>query len=555
MKNIQWWKTSTAYQIYPKSFCDSNGDGIGDLQGIIQKLDYLVDLGIDLIWLCPMYQSPFDDNGYDISDYQAIADVFGTMADFDALLAACHQRGMKLIIDLVVNHTSDEHPWFIESRSTTTSEKRDWYIWRDGIGGQEPNNWESIFGNSTWEFDEETGQYFFHCFSKRQPDLNWEHQPVREAVYEMMNWWLAKGIDGFRIDAISHLKKVDYHDLPNPDNVPYVSSFAKHMNQPGLLKWLHEMKNATLAHYDCVSVGEASGVNSTQALDWVDENDGVFNMIFQFEHLHLWEKSGEKTPIDVKALKTTLSRWQTGLANRGWNALFIENHDKARSVSTWGDDTTYWRESATSLATMYFLMQGTPFIFQGQELGMTNIQLPSIDAYDDVSDKIMYANERANGVSHEEIMQRIWLHSRDNSRTPMQWDDSEYAGFSTVPTWLAVNPNAKTINVATQLQDPDSILNYYKQLIALRKNNPVFIEGTYRLICKAHPQIYAYTRTLGKTKAVIITNLTAQVADYRWERLKLSSDQCVLHNYPLQAHTATSTITLQPYEARVYIIK
>jgi alpha-glucosidase len=545
----KWWKEAVAYQVYPRSFMDSNGDGIGDLQGMISKLDYLKELGIDVIWICPMYKSPNDDNGYDISDYQDIMDEFGTMADFDQLLAETHKRGMKLIIDLVINHTSDEHQWFLESRQSTESEKRDWYIWRDGKDGAEPNNWESIFGGSAWEYDEQTEQYFLHIFSQKQPDLNWENKDVRKALYDMINWWLDKGIDGFRVDAISHIKKEDgLEDMPNPEELQYVSSFAKHMNVDGIQTYLEELKQETFSKYDIMTVGEANGVSVDEAELWVGEEQGKFNMVFQFEHLDLWDS--EKKALDLSKLKTVFSRWQKGLEGKGWNALFIENHDKARIVSTWGDDRQYWRESATALASMYFLMHGTPFIYQGQEIGMTNVQFPSIDDYDDVAVKNMYKIRRENGVSHEEIMDFIWATSRDNSRTPMQWSDAENAGFTTGSPWMGMNPNYPKINVADQLQDPNSILHFYKKLIALKKAHEVFTYGTFDLILGDHEQIFAYTRTLGEEKAVVLCNLSAEPATFEDEGFQLESSKLLLGNYQPGQHEA---LVLEPFETRVYM--
>ncbi|MFX3623419.1 MAG: alpha-glucosidase [Ectobacillus sp.] len=549
-----WWKEATAYQIYPRSFMDSNGDGIGDLQGVISKLDYLKDLGIDVIWICPFYKSPNDDNGYDISDYHDVMDVFGTMADFDQLLAAVHKRGMKLIIDLVINHTSDEHPWFIESRSSKDNPKRDWYIWRDGKNGKEPNNWESIFSGSAWEYDEKTDQYYLHVFSRRQPDLNWENKEVRFALYDMINWWLDKGIDGFRVDAISHIKKREgLPDLPNPKKLDYVPSFDYHMNQEGIQEFLEELKVQTFAKYDIMTVGEANGVTIEDADEWVGEEKGKFNMVFQFEHLDLWDKNtvGE---VDVVALKETFTKWQKGLENHGWNALFIENHDKARIVSTWGNDKEYRVESAKAFGAMYFLMQGTPFIYQGQEIGMTNVRFESIDEYDDVAMKNYYRIEREKGRSHLEIMEVIWNSGRDNSRTPMQWDDSKNGGFTTGTPWMGVNENYKTINVKADLENPDSILNFYKKMIRLRKENEVFVYGSYDLIMSEDEQIYAYTRTLGNKQAVIITNLTNEKANYEWPDIALSSKDLVLSNYKVQDHSDVYAFELQPYEARVYLI-
>ncbi|MFE8703080.1 alpha-glucosidase [Cytobacillus sp. FJAT-54145] len=550
MKQV-WWKEAVAYQVYPRSFMDSNGDGIGDLQGIISKLDYLKDLGIDVIWICPMYKSPNDDNGYDISDYQDIAQDFGTMEDFDQLLAETHKRGMKLIIDLVINHTSDEHPWFIESRESKESEKRDWYIWRDEKDGKEPNNWESIFGGSAWEYDEKTDQYFLHIFSRRQPDLNWENKDVRYALYDMINWWLDKGIDGFRVDAISHIKKEEgLTDLPNPKGLKYVSSFDKHMNVDGIHTFLEELRDETFAKYDIMTVGEANGVKASDAELWVGEKSGKFNMVFQFEHLSLWDP--EKKAMDLADLKAVFTNWQKGLENKGWNALFIENHDKARVVSTWGNDKEFWRESSTALGAMYFLMQGTPFIYQGQEIGMTNVHYNSIEKYNDVATKNLYRIKKEDGVSEEEIMDIIWTTSRDNSRTPMQWSNSANAGFSIGKPWLDVNPNYVDINVEKQLTDEDSILQFYKKMIRVKKENNIFTYGNYDLILEDHPQIYAYTRTLTEDQVVVISNISEEPAEFETDGFELDFNKLMLSNYNVDEHSATKTITLNPYEARVY---
>jgi alpha-glucosidase len=547
-----WWKEAVAYQVYPRSFMDSNGDGIGDLQGMISKLDYLKDLGIDVIWICPMYKSPNDDNGYDISDYQDIMDEFGTMADFDQLLAETHKRGMKLIIDLVINHSSDEHAWFLESRESKDSPKRDWYIWRDGKDGAEPNNWESIFGGSAWEYDEKTDQYFLHIFSRKQPDLNWENKEVRTALYDMINWWLDKGIDGFRVDAISHIKKEDgLQDMPNPEGLQYVSSFDKHMNVNGIQTYLEELKQETFSKYDIMTVGEANGVSIEEADLWVGEEQGKFNMVFQFEHLDLWDS--EKKALDLGKLKKTFTRWQKGLEGHGWNALFIENHDKARIVSTWGDDKEYWRESATALASMYFLMQGTPFIYQGQEIGMTNVQFPTIDDYDDVAIKNLYKIRRENGVPHEEIMEFIWATSRDNSRTPMQWSDAPNAGFTTGNPWLGMNPNYTNVNVDQQLNDPRSILHFYKKMIEMKKKHEIFTYGTYDLVLDDHDQIYAYTRTMDKEQAVVISNLSSEPAAIDFDGFPLESSKLLLNNYEVEAHGPGTALSLKPYETRVYV--
>ncbi|MGE6752001.1 glycoside hydrolase family 13 protein [Rossellomorea sp. NPDC071047] len=550
-----WRKEAVGYQIYPRSFQDSNGDGIGDLQGVIQRLDYIKELGIDVIWICPMYKSPNDDNGYDISDYQDIMEDFGTMEDFDQLLNEVHKRDMKLIIDLVLNHTSDEHPWFVESKSSKENPKRDWYIWRDGVKGKEPNNWESIFGGSAWEYDDETDQYFLHVFSTKQPDLNWENEEVRDALYDTVNWWLDKGIDGFRIDAISHIKKrPGLPDMPNPKKEKYVSSFDMHMNQKGIHTFLQEFKDRTYANYDVMSVGEANGVKADEAELWVGKEYGKMDMIFQFEHLGLWD--AETNPdLDIVELKKVLTRWQKGLEGNGWNALFIENHDKARVVSTWGNDEEYWRESATAMATMYFLMQGTPFIYQGQEIGMTNVQFPSIEDYDDVAVKNLYRLKREEGVPHQDIMDIIWASSRDNSRTPMQWTDEVNSGFTNGKPWMKVNPNYKTINVKAQEKDEDSILNFYKKMIQLKKKEDVFTYGIYDLLLEKDKQIYAYTRTGEDRSMIVITNLSTDDAVCDLGELEVSSSNLLLNNYDVDRHEIVSKITLKPYEARVYCLK
>ena len=553
--NKVWWKEAVAYQIYPRSFMDSNGDGIGDLKGIIQKLDYLKDLGIDVLWISPFYKSPNDDCGYDISDYCDIMDEFGTMADFDLLLSEVHKRGMKLIADLVINHTSDEHPWFIESRSSLDNPKRDWYIWRDGKDGAEPNNWESIFSGSAWEYDDETKQYYMHLFSKKQPDLNWENEEVRQALYDMVNWWLDKGIDGFRVDAISHIKKEEgLSDLPNPTGLKYVSSFEKHMNVEGIHPLLEDLKKNTFDKYDIMTVGEANGVKIEDAELWVGEQEGKFNMVFQFEHLGLWKDNGESGK-DIIGLKQILSKWQKGLYNKGWNALYIENHDLARIVSTLGDDELYWKESATSLAVMYFLMQGTPFIYQGQEIGLTNVHFKTVEEYQDVQSTGLYYSKLEQGMAHEDIMEIIWATARGNSRTPMQWDETVNGGFSSGTPWLAVNPNYKEINVAQQLADEGSILNFYKKMIQLKKSHDVFTYGEYDLTLDNHPAIYAYTRTLDHEQVLILSNLTGQEVAFELEKMNLVFDQLMLSNYKVEEHEPMMKGTLKPYEARVYRIK
>ncbi|AQW22786.1 glycoside hydrolase family 13 protein [Clostridium perfringens] len=550
--NKKWWKELIAYQIYPKSFMDSNGDGIGDIQGIISKLDYLKDLGIDLIWLCPMYKSPNHDNGYDISDYKDILDEFGTMDDFNELLNEVHNRGMKLIIDLVINHTSHEHPWFIESRSSRDNPKRDWYIWREGKGDEEPNNWESIFKGSAWEFCENSEQYYLHLFAKEQPDLNWENKEVRSELYKMINWWLDKGIDGFRVDAISHIKKEEgLKDMDNPEGLKYVSSFEKHMNVEGINSHLKELKEETFSKYDIVTVGEANGVSANEADHWVAEDEGTFNMIFQFEHLNLWNYE-EGQGFDVKAYKDVLTNWQNSLEGKGWNALFIENHDIPRVVSTWGNDKGYLTECAKAFGAIYFLQKGTPFIYQGQELGMTNVKYHSISEYDDVKTINTYNERIESDVSEEIALKEAWITSRDNSRTPMQWNSSKNAGFTCGKPWIGVNENYKTINVEVEERDENSVLNFYKKLIKLKKSNEALIYGVYDLILEEDENIFAYTRTLNNEKFLIMANLTGENAKYMYEKEKLNSKDLILNNYEVCEHENLTEFTLKPYECRVY---
>ncbi|MDK9865374.1 MAG: glycoside hydrolase family 13 protein [Staphylococcus equorum] len=545
--NKQWWKEAVAYQVYPRSFNDSNNDGIGDLQGVIEKLDYIQDLGIDIIWLSPMYKSPNDDNGYDISDYQDIMDEFGTMDDFNQLLDGVHQRGMKLILDLVVNHTSDEHPWFIESKSSKDNPKRDWYIWKDPkADGSEPNNWESIFNGSTWEYDKTTGQYYFHLFSKKQPDLNWENKDVKAAVFNMMNWWFEKGIDGFRVDAITHIKKTfEAGDLPVPEGKTYAPAFDVDMNQPGIHDWLQEMKDESLSHYDIMTVGEANGVNPDNADEWVGEGKGKFNMIFQFEHLGLWNTGDIK--FDVKAYKDVLNRWQKKLEDVGWNALFIENHDQPRRVSTWGDDERFWYESATSHAVVYFLQQGTPFIYQGQEIGMTNYPFESVETFNDVAVVNEYNIVKAQGGDLTELLNKHKMENRDNSRTPMQWTNAINGGFSEHEPWFPVNPNYTEINVSSQLQDSDSILNFYKSLIQVKKSHDIFTYGTFNLIDAENDRVFAYIRELEGERVLVVGNLTDKSASLEFNET-INENNIKLHNYKDNKLNLTA---LRPFEAFV----
>jgi alpha-glucosidase len=554
MPNItkKWWKEAVVYQIYPRSFMDATGDGVGDLRGIIHKLDYLKYLGINVIWICPMFKSPQDDNGYDVSDYQDIHGEYGTLADFDELVKGAHDRGIKMVLDLVLNHTSDEHQWFVESRSSKDSPKRDWYWWRDGKNGQEPNNWESIFGGSAWKYDEKTAQYFMHLFSAKQPDLNWENPAMRAEIYKMINWWMDRGIDGFRLDAVTHMKKEPtLADLPNPQGLEFVPSYASHMNIPGIQSYLKDLCDQTFNKRDVFTVGEANGVNSKEAHEWVGEDQKKLNMVIQFEHLDLWNPDPEKR-IDLPKVKEVFSRWQKDMAGVGWNALYLENHDIPRIVSKWGDDSKYWMESATSLAAMYFLMQGTPFIYQGQEIGMTNTVFTKPEDFDDVRARNIFADCRAKGASLEKAVKELGPVSRDNARTPMQWDASAHGGFSTGRPWLKENPNFPKINVAAQMEKPGSVLEFYRQLIQLRAKNPVFVYGDYDLFLGDHPQLYAYTRTGEGKKAHVFTNLSGKTIDVTMPP-GTELGNLVLHNLSTASPRIGDTIQLKPYEAQVYL--
>lgn len=557
-----WWKESVVYQIYPRSFMDGNGDGVGDLSGILSKLDYLKDLGIDVIWICPVYRSPNDDNGYDISDYCAIQEEFGTMEQFDELLQEAHRRGIRIIMDLVINHTSDEHPWFIESRSSKTSPKRDYYIWRTGRGDAEPNNWESIFGGSAWEYDDRTDEYYMHLFSVKQPDLNWEHPEVRAKLYEMINWWLDKGIDGFRVDAITHIKKLALlPDLPNPEKKRYVASWDGHRNREGILDYLRELYRETFAKYDIMTVGEANGVSIAQAEDYVGRH-GVFNMIFQFEHMTIDHGPGGKWDYradwKLSELKAILSAWQKGLEGRGWNALFLENHDVPRSVSRFADDGRYRIESAKMLATLFMLMQGTPYIYQGQEIGMTNVKFESEEQYRDVEIKNYFGEAGANGLEPQKALEAVYRQGRDNARTPMQWNDGLYAGFSSHEPWIQVNPNYPHIHVAGQLEDPGSILNYYKRLIRLRKDRSVCIDGSYDLLLPEDERVYAYTRTSSEEVLLVLCSFSQEPCKVQLPEhlLAVPAAELLLCNYDGDAEPLTAEgAVLRPYEARVYSIR
>ncbi|QQE79439.1 alpha-glucosidase [Alicyclobacillus sp. SO9] len=555
-----WWKEAVVYQIYPRSFMDSNGDGIGDLKGILSRLDYLKDLGIDVIWLSPIYQSPNDDNGYDISNYREIMDEFGTMEDFDELLNAVHARGMKLVMDLVANHTSDEHRWFVESRSSRDNPYRDYYIWRPGKDGKEPNNWESFFSGSTWQYDEVTGEYYLHLFSKKQPDLNWDNPAVRNEVYDMMKWWLDKGIDGFRMDVINMISKVDgLPDAPNPDHKSYAWGGQFFQDGPRVHEYLKEMNSTVLSNYDIMTVGETGGVTLEQAKLYTGEDRGELNMVFQFEHVGLDSEDGDKwkvKPWDLGELKEVMTRWQDGLYGTGWNSLYLNNHDQPRSVSRFGDDKQYRVESAKMLATFLHMQQGTPYVYQGEEIGMTNVAFPSLSDYRDVEIHNAWRDRVENGDTHPDVlMQAIHVKGRDNARTPMHWDDSENAGFTKGQPWIKMNPNYTSINVVKDQQDENSILNYYKRLIRLRKDNPIMVYGKYDLILADHKEIYAYTRTLGSKIWVVVCNFYGNRPVFTLpKQLEVSGRSLIISNYDADTSASVQQFTLRPYECRVYQI-
>ena len=555
-----WWKESVIYQIYPRSFMDSNGDGIGDIPGIISKLNYLKDLGVDVIWLSPVYKSPNDDNGYDISDYREIMDDFGTMADWELLLKEMHDRGMKLIMDLVVNHSSDEHQWFVESRKSKDNPYRDYYIWRPGKDGKEPNNWQSTFSGSAWQYDENTDEYYLHIFSKKQPDLNWENPKLRQEVYDIMKFWLDKGIDGFRMDVINFISKVDgLPDAPNPHGKKYVSGSRHFMNGPKIHDYLQEMHGEALADYNVMTVGEMPGVNVEQAKLYTDESRNEVNMVFQFEHVDLDSGPGGKwdlKPLKLTDLKNNFTKWQTGLEEIGWNSLYLNNHDQPRMVSRFGNDQQYRIESAKMLATFLHMLKGTPYIYQGEEIGMTNVRFDSIDDYKDIETLNMY-NEKVNqnGEDPAKVMESIYVKGRDNARTPFQWDNSEHGGFTAGTPWIQVNPNYTEINARQAVNDENSIYHYYRQLIQLRKEHPIIVHGRYDILVPEDESIYVYTRTLEFQKLLVLLNFTDKEQGFAVpDELQGKKNEILISNYDA-GEGYGSDVSLRPYEAIVYLIE
>jgi oligo-1,6-glucosidase len=562
-----WWTGAVVYQIYPRSFQDSDGDGIGDLRGVLQRIDHLVELGVDVVWFSPMYRSPQDDNGYDISDYQDIDPLFGTLEDFDEVVAALHDRGIKVVMDLVVNHTSDEHPWFVESRSSKDSPKRDWYWWRParrgmvaGEAGAEPTNWGSFFSGPTWAWDEATGEYYLHLFSRKQPDLNWENPEVREAVYAMMRWWLDRGVDGFRMDVINLISKRVGPDGRLDDGMvsvgPYGDASPSTMNGPRLHEFLQEMHHAVFdgRRHGLLLVGETPGATIEDGRLLTDPGRNELDMIFTFEHMGLDHGPAGRfdvVPLDLRELKSTMARWQTGLQSAGWNSLYWENHDQPRIVSRFGDDGEYRRESAMMLATVLHLHRGTPYVYQGEELGMTNAHFTSFDDYRDIESLRYVAQARALGhVSDDQLLKGLAEGSRDNARTPVQWDASNQAGFTTGTPWIAVNANHRSINAETERGDEASVFHHYRRLIALRHDEAVVRFGDFALLLAEDPDVYAFTRTLGDERLVVAANFRGHERTVDLG-VDLAGARLVLGNYPDSGLSGGGALTLRPWEAVV----
>ena len=533
----KWWQSSVVYQIYPRSFADSNGDGMGDLPGITGKIEYLKKLGVNVLWICPIYQSPQDDNGYDISDYRAVYPKFGTMENMKDLIQKCKDNDIKIIMDLVVNHTSDEHPWFIESKKSLDNPYRDYYIWRKGTDGRPPNDLMSNFGGSAWEYSPETDEYYLHFYSKKQPDLNWENPKLRQEIYDMMNWWLDQGIAGFRMDVIDLIGKIPDQKIKE--------------NGPKLHSYLHEMNEATFGHRDSMTVGECWGATPEIGRLYTDPERKELSMIFQFEQIQLDKKPGGQR-WDLKSLylpdlKRVFSKWQTELEGHGWNSLFWNNHDLPRIVSRWGNDGDYRVLSAKMLATLLHGMKGTPYIYQGEEIGMTNVPFQTIDEFPDIETQNIYKERLKAGFTEEETMHAIRAKARDNARTPMQWNAEKNAGFTEGTPWYRVNPNYKEINVEQALADPESVFYHYQKLIQLRKEHDIMVYGTYQLLFPEDEDLYIYTRTLEEEKWLIVCNFHEKTRKFRCKR----AGQVMLSNY---ADTpATEKIAeLRPYEAVIY---
>ncbi|UCN13711.1 alpha-glucosidase [Cellulomonas iranensis] len=562
-----WWTGAVVYQVYPRSFQDSDGDGVGDLRGVLRRVDHLAELGVDVVWFSPLYRSPQDDNGYDISDYQDVDPLFGTLDDLDDVVAALHARGIKVVMDLVVNHTSDEHPWFVESRASVDSPKRDWYWWRParagmapGAPGAEPTNWASFFSGPAWELDEATGEYYLHLFSRKQPDLNWENPEVREAVYAMMRWWLDRGVDGFRMDVINLVSKVVDADGGLADGPVTQGALgdgtAQYTNGPRLHAYLQEMHREVFEgrRDGLLLVGETPGATVDDAVLLTDPARRELDMVFTFEHVGLDHGPGGKfdpVPLDLRDLKAVLGRWQAGLAERGWNSLYWDNHDQPRVVSRFGDDGAHRRDSATMLATVLHLHRGTPYVYQGEELGMTNAHLTSFDEYRDIESVRWAAEQRALGhVPDERLLAGLAAMSRDNARTPVQWDATAHAGFTTGTPWLAVNPNHVEVNAEAERADPRSVFHHYRRLVALRHEDPVVRLGDFTMLLPDDPHVYAFERSLDGSRLLVVGNFTGDERTVElgkgWHDASL-----VLGNLAEPSAVVAGRVTLRPWEAWV----
>lgn len=550
-----WWKEAVMYQIYPRSFNDSNDDGIGDVRGIIEKLDYLKNLGIDVIWCSPMYQSPNDDNGYDISDYRNIMTEFGTMADFEELLSGVHERGMKLIMDLVVNHSSDEHEWFQESRKSKDNPYRNYYIWKPPVNGAEPNDWQSFFGGSAWLFDETTGEYFLHLFTKKQPDLNWENPKVRQEVYDLVKFWLDKGVDGFRMDVIPLISK--FPDYPPAAGRPFNQVVAEtYANGPRVHEFLKEFNREVLSKYDIMTVGEGIGISPNQANDYVGSDRDELNMIFHFGHMFIDHGDGGKfdvIDIDLNLFKNVFTKWYEGTDEKGWVNIYLDNHDFPRMVSRFGNDKKYWLESGKMLATLIMTLRGTPCIYNGSEFGMTNVAFDNLDDYRDVETLNNIKIWKDEGKDLNEFLKLVHIQGRDNARTPVQWNNSKNAGFSAGAPWIKVNPNYTEINAEAAVNDENSIYHFYRQLIQLRRLMPVLIYGNYTVVDKNHSEIYAYTRSLDGETVLVLLNFSDTVTRFETD-LNIYNKELVIGNYEVSNADSNSVFELQPWESRVYRI-
>lgn len=537
MNNTKWWQTAVIYQIYPRSFQDSDGDGIGDLRGVINRLDYLEQLGITAIWLSPVYKSPNDDNGYDISDYQDIMSEFGTMEDMDELIEEAKLRNIRILMDLVVNHTSDEHPWFIEARKGKDNPYRNYYIWRDPVNGGVPNSLRSTFSGPAWEFDEASGQYYLHLFSRRQPDLNWENSKVRQEVWDMMNFWLDKGVGGFRMDVIDLVGKIPDQEITG--------------NGPKLHEYLQDMNRETFGKHDVLTVGETWGATPEVAKLYSDPDRNELSMVFQFEHIGLDQQDGgekwDLKPLDVSELKQVLAKWQTELGNAGWNSLFWNNHDLPRIVSRWGDDKQYRVQSAKMFAILLHLMKGTPYIYQGEEIGMTNYPIQEISEAQDIETINMYQERIAEGYAKEDIIHSINVKGRDNARTPVQWDHSPNGGFTTGEPWLHVNPNYKEINMEANLKDPDSVFHCYRKLIELRKNNPIVVWGDFELVTRVPDQVFMYFRRYEGETWLVTANFSREPITLELPETG-QAGEFIIGNYT-RDNVDFKQLQLQPYEA------